>query len=47
MGDNFDEISEVAGRTIEPGIFPTKVAQAWARELDLDLVEISPKADPR
>lgn len=46
VGDNFAEISEAAGRQIEPGIFPTKVAQAWARDLDLDLVEISPKAEP-
>ena len=46
VGDNFDQISEVAGRQVEPGIFPTKVAQAWARDLELDLVEISPKAEP-
>lgn len=46
VGDNFEDISRVAGETIEPGIFPTRTAQTWARELDLDLVEISPKADP-
>jgi len=46
VGDNFDSISEVAGRTVEVGIFPTGQAQRWAQDMNLDLVEISPKADP-
>ena len=46
VGDNFDQISDVAGETIESGIFPTKLAQSWAQKLELDLVEISPKAKP-
>jgi translation initiation factor IF-3 len=46
VGDNFDEISEVVERTIEPGVYPTRAALDWARELGLDLVMISPKADP-
>lgn len=46
MGDNLDEISEVAGQTIEPGVFSTSKLQKWAEELGLDLVEISPNADP-
>ncbi len=46
VGDNFDAISEAAGRTLEPGIFNTKEAVNWARQMDIDLVEISPKADP-
>lgn len=46
VGDHLEEISEIAGREIEPGIYSTKDANRWARELDLDLVEISPNADP-
>lgn len=46
VGENFDEISEVAGKTIETGIHYTDQAIKWARDLELDLVEISPKADP-
>ncbi len=46
VGDNLEDISEIAGREIEPGIYSTKDANRWARELDLDLVEISPNADP-
>ena len=46
MGDNFEEISEIAGHPVEPGIHRTRTAQHWANDLGLDLVEISPKADP-
>lgn len=46
VGDNMDEISEVAGFRIEPEVYETRDAQKWAQDLGLDLVEISPKADP-
>lgn len=46
VGDNLADISEVAGRKIEPDIYNTRDAQRWAIDLGLDLVEISPKADP-
>lgn len=46
VGDNFDEISEVAGKTVGPEIYYTDKAIMWARNMDLDLIEISPKADP-
>ncbi len=46
VGENLDEISAVAGRTIEPGIYPTRQVRAWAEELAQDLVMISPNADP-
>ncbi len=37
----------LVGDNIEnPGVFPTSEALKMADELDLDLVEISPKADP-
>ncbi len=46
VGDNMEEISEVAGRQIGPDIYNTREALSWADKLDLDLVEISPKAEP-
>ena len=46
VGDNMDEVSEVAGRKITPKIYYTDEAIKWAYGLELDLVEISPNADP-
>jgi len=46
VGDNFDKISEVAQQKIESGVVDTRSAIAWADAMELDLVEISPKADP-
>ena len=46
VGENLDQVSEVAGKTIDAGIYNTNEALQWAQELDLDLVEISPKAVP-
>ena len=46
VGDNLDEISEKIGQKIESGIYSTNVLRRWAEEVDLDLVEISPKANP-
>ncbi len=46
VGDNLAEVSEVAVRPIEPGIYRTSELQKWAAELGLDLVEISPNATP-
>ena len=36
----------VVGENVEPGVFPIDKALSMAREQNLDLVEISPKADP-
>lgn len=46
MGDNLDEVSEVAGRPVESGIYRTTELLKWAAALGLDVVEISPNADP-
>ncbi len=46
VGDNLDAISRVAGREVTSDIYPTPQAREWAERLELDLVEISPKADP-
>ena len=44
--DEMAAISEVAGKTIDPEVYDTRDALYWANELGLDLVEISPKAEP-
>lgn len=46
VGDNLTEVSEAAGKTVESGIFPTPQVLNWARDMELDLVEISPNAEP-
>jgi translation initiation factor IF-3 len=46
VGDHLEEISVLAGKEIIPDVYSTAQALAWARELELDLVEISPNADP-
>lgn len=46
VGDNFEDLSETIGQNIESGIYKTRIALEWAREMGLDLVEISPTAVP-
>ncbi len=46
VGDNLDDVSKAAGKTIEPGVYPTRVARNWAEDMGEDLVMISPNADP-
>ena len=46
VGDNLDAIGEVVGADIKADIYPTNQVLRWAQEVELDLVEISPKADP-
>lgn len=46
VGDNFEQLSKIMGTPIEPGVYPIKAALDWANELEMDLVEISPKAVP-
>jgi translation initiation factor IF-3 len=46
VGDNLDELSSTIGQTVESGVYKTGIAVEWAEEMGLDLVEISPKADP-
>jgi len=41
-----EEISQVAGKDIEAGVYNTRLVLDWARQLEMDLVEISPNADP-
>jgi len=46
VGNNLEEISKIVGKTITPDIYSTIEVIRWADAVDLDLVEISPKADP-
>jgi translation initiation factor IF-3 len=46
VGDNLDELEEVAGKPIEIGIYNTYQVLDWAEQLELDLVEINPNSDP-
>lgn len=46
VGDNLKELSETIGQNIESGIYPTRKVLQWADRMELDLVEISPKARP-
>lgn len=46
VGDNLEDVSEAAGKEIVTGVYYTNDVLRWAEKLELDLVEISPKADP-
>lgn len=47
VGDNLEEISQAVGEQIESGtVFPTRKVVSWTDIVNLDLVEISPKAKP-
>ncbi len=46
VGDNLEELTVVAGKPVEVGVYNTYQVLGWAHELELDLVEISPNADP-
>lgn len=46
VGDNFEEISEAAGKNIESDVYRINDVLYWAEQMELDVVEISPNADP-
>ncbi len=46
VGDNLEKLSELLGKKITPDVYPTRQVLDWAQRMELDLVEISPKADP-
>ncbi len=46
VGDNLKTLSETIGQPVDAGIYQTDIAKQWALEMGLDLVEISPTADP-
>jgi translation initiation factor IF-3 len=46
VGENLAEISELVGEPVEVGIYPTKKVRDWADKAELDLIEITPNAQP-
>lgn len=47
VGENLEEIAGLVGEKIEPGsILPTRKVLMWADKVGLDLIEISPNAEP-
>lgn len=47
VGDNMDAISNAAGKEIKSGeVYYTREVRDWAEKLEMDLVEISPNAEP-
>lgn len=46
VGDNLSEISEAVGQEVTTAIYPTQRLRQWAEDMGLDLVEISPNAEP-
>jgi translation initiation factor IF-3 len=46
VGDALEELSELVGVDIKPGIFKTQEVIQWADKAELDLVEITPNAVP-
>jgi translation initiation factor IF-3 len=46
VGDNLEELTELVGQPVESNIYPTIKLLKWAEEAGLDLVEISPNAEP-
>ena len=46
VGDNLEQLSEIVGQKVESEVYPTRKVKDWSRRMDLDLVEISPKAKP-
>jgi translation initiation factor IF-3 len=46
VGDNLEEISAAVGEKVESAVYSNSKLQKWAETMALDLVEISPNADP-
>lgn len=46
VGENLNELVIENEPPLQPGVYSTRQALRWAEQLNLDLVEISPNADP-
>ncbi len=46
VGENFEEMSQLVGETIDVGVYPLFKVLLWSEKLGVDLVEISPNASP-
>ncbi|MTB51524.1 translation initiation factor IF-3 [Lewinella sp. W8] len=46
VGDNMEKLSEEIGEKIESDVYDIRTVKQWARIADMDVVEISPNANP-
>lgn len=46
VGDNLEALSEAVGEAVTSDVYETRIVKRWAREAELDVVEISPNAAP-
>jgi translation initiation factor IF-3 len=46
VGDNLEALSEAVGQPITSDVYDIRQVKSWARDAELDVVEISPNADP-
>jgi translation initiation factor IF-3 len=46
VGDSLEDLSEIVGTEIKPGVYKTQIAVQWAEKAELDLIEITPNANP-
>ena len=46
VGDNLEKLSSIIGQDVTSDVYPTRRVRDWAEKMELDLVEISPKAKP-
>lgn len=46
VGDNLEELSQTVGEAVTSDVYETRIVKRWAREAELDVVEISPNAAP-
>lgn len=46
VGDNLEALSEAVGEKVTSDVYETRIVKRWAREAELDVVEISPNAAP-
>jgi translation initiation factor IF-3 len=46
VGDNLEEISTLVGEPVAVGVYKTQKVREWSDKAELDLVEITPNANP-
>jgi translation initiation factor IF-3 len=46
VGDNLEEITTLVGEPVAVGVYKTQKVREWADKAELDLVEITPNANP-
>lgn len=46
VGDNLEEVSAAVGEEVKPDVYPLRKILSWADKMELDVVEITPNANP-